>query len=67
LLLVSAGADRMIRVWTGDLEELVAIDLEEAPREIVAVSSTEIAVLTSSGIAVIRFDLDYIPDSRQDD
>jgi WD40 repeat protein len=57
-LLVSAGTDEMMRVWSSDLAELLAIDLEEIPREVAAVSSSEVAVITDSGVMVFRLKLD---------
>jgi WD40 repeat protein len=57
-LLVSAGTDQMMRVWSGDLRELLAIDMEEIPREIAAVSRSEVAVITDSGVMVFRLNLD---------
>jgi len=57
-LLVSAGTDQIMRVWSSDLAELLAIDLEEIPREVAAVSSSEVAVITDSGVMVFRLKLD---------
>jgi len=57
-LLVSAGTDGMMRVWSSDLVELLAIDLEEVPREMAGVSRSEVAVVTDSGVMVFRLKLD---------
>ena len=48
----------MMRVWSSDLVELLAIDLEELPREMAGVSRSEVAVITDSGVMVFRLKLD---------